>query len=287
MTGAGQGLGRSFAVAAAKAGAAVVVNDVDGALAADVSSQITAQGGNAIAEEASVTEWEAARSLIDRCVSTFGRIDGLINNAVAYSYFGPPWDEREDQIRREVEVAVLGTIFCGIHAIRWMREHGRGAIVNVTSRALAGAHGKSTYVACKGAIASVTYGWALDLMDTGVRVNALAPGAFTRGHVLAEAAGTYRPTSRALTVSPDLVAPAAVYLLSDLSSHMSGQVLSMLGGRLGLLQRPRLFPHVEERQAWTADEVASVVARVYGPHLQAVGFESDVYQWAEAVRSLG
>ena len=284
ITGAGRGLGRSFALAAARAGAGVVVNDIDVEEADKVVAQIAAEGGRAVSSGASVADWEQAGELIDTCVREFGAIDGLVNNAVAYSHFGPPWDESGDQIRKEVEVAVLGTLFCGVHAMPRMRAARSGSIVNVTSRSALGVTGHATYVTVKGAVASATYAWALELMDRGVRVNALAPAAHTRGHELAATAGTYKPTQQANAVSPDVVAPAAVYLLSDLSRRLTGQVVAMLGPRLGLIRHPRLLDHMEEREQWTPEEIAEVVEDVFGDDLQPVGHEADEYQWRSEVR---
>jgi NAD(P)-dependent dehydrogenase (short-subunit alcohol dehydrogenase family) len=230
-----------------------------------------------------VADWEQAGELIETCVREFGAIDGLVNNAVAYSYFGPPWDEDGDQIRREVEVAVLGTLYCGVHAMRRMRSRRSGSIVNVTSRSALGVTGHSTYVTVKGAVASATYAWALELMHQGVRVNALSPAAHTRGHEMAAAAGTYRLTQKANAVSPDVVAPAAVYLLSDLSVRITGQVLAMLGPRLGLQRHPRMLEHFEVRDSWTPEEIAEVVEDVFADDLQPVGHEADEYQWRSEV----
>jgi hypothetical protein len=127
---------------------------------------------------------------------------------------------------------------------------------------------------------SATFAWALELLDCGVRVNALAPGAHTRAHEMAAAAGTYRPSQAVNAVSPDVVAPAAVYLLSDLASRVTGQVVMMLGPRLGLIRHPRVLEHVEERPHWTAAEIAEVVDRVYGDDLQPIGHEATAYQLA-------
>jgi NAD(P)-dependent dehydrogenase (short-subunit alcohol dehydrogenase family) len=219
---------------------------------------------------------------MNSCVDAFGRLDGLVNNAIAYSYFGPPWDEQGDTIRRDVEVGVMGTLFCGVHAMRHMRERRSGSIVNLTSRSALGVTGHSTYVTIKGAAVSTTFAWALELLPHGVRVNALAPGAHTRAHEFAANAGTYRPSQAANAVSPDVVAPAVVYLLSDLSSRITGQVLAMLGPRLGLIRHPRMVDHMEERQSWTAEEIAETIERVFGPELQPIGHEATEYQLADA-----
>jgi NAD(P)-dependent dehydrogenase (short-subunit alcohol dehydrogenase family) len=278
ITGSGRGLGRSFAIAAARAGAWVVVNDIDVDEAEKVVAEITADGGRAIANGASVVDWRQAEELIGSCVEAFGKIDGLVNNAIAYSYLGPPWDENGGQIRKEVEVGLIGSLNCGVHAMRLMRAQRRGAIVNMTSRSALGVTGHSTYVAVKGALMSLTFAWALELLPYGVRVNALAPGAHTRAHEMAAAAGTYRPSQAVNAVSPDVVAPAAVYLLSDLSSRITGQVVLMLGNRLGLIRHPRTVEHVEERASWTAEEIADVIERVFGAELQPIGHEATEYQ---------
>jgi len=278
ITGAARGLGRSFAIDAARAGAAVVVNDIDLAEAEAVVGEIAAGGGEALVNGASVASWEQSGELIDCCVRAFGRIDGLVNNAIAYSYLGPPWDESGDQILREVEVGLVGALYCGVHAMRHMREQRSGSIVNVTSRSALGVRGHSTYASVKGALMSTTFAWALELLPYGVRVNALAPGAFTRAHEMALAAGIYRPSQAVNAVSPDVVAPATTYLLSDLSSRITGQIMMMLGTRLGLIRHPRTAPHVEARDSWTPEQIAEVVERVYGDELEPVGHEATAYQ---------
>ena len=284
ITGAGRGLGRAFARAAAREGAAVVVNDIDVDEARNVVGEIEAEGGTARADGASVADWDQAGELVETCVREFGRIDGLVNNAVAYSYFGPPWDEEGHQIRKEVEVAVLGTLFCGVHAMRHMKEKRSGSIVNLTSRSAMGVTGHSTYVTVKGAALSTTYAWALELLEFGVRVNALAPGAHTRAHDFAAAAGTYHPAQAANAVSPDVVAPVIVYLLSDLSSRITGQVVAMLGPRLGLMRHPKMVEHLEAREQWTAEEIADAMERVFGSELQPVGYQATEYQLSSPER---
>jgi NAD(P)-dependent dehydrogenase (short-subunit alcohol dehydrogenase family) len=285
VTGSGRGLGRAFALAAARAGAGVVVNDIDRSEADSVVAEIEAAGGSAVASGASVADWEQSGELIETCVREYGSIDGLVNNAIAYSYLGPPWDETGEQIRKEVDVAVLGTLFCGVHAMRRMRERRAGSIVNVTSRAMTGVQGMSTYAAVKGAVASTTFAWALELMPHGVRVNGLAPAAHTRAHDMAARVGTYRPSQSVNAVPPDVVAPVVVYLLSDLSAALTGQILAMLGGRLGLLRHPRMLDRVEQREAWTAEAIATAIDEVFGADLQPIGFEAEAYQWADRLHA--
>ncbi len=109
VTGAGQGLGRAFALDAARHGASVVVNDVDEPLAAAVTHEIESEGGTAVSSGHSVTEWSQAQALIEQCVHGFGSIDGLVNNA-GYFYTCYPWDD-EQELRTIMEVNVLGTAY--------------------------------------------------------------------------------------------------------------------------------------------------------------------------------
>ena len=276
ITGAGRGLGRSFALACAGAGARVVVNDIDLAEAERVVDEILEGGGVAVASGASVADWEQAGELIELCVGEFGAIDGLVNNAVNYTFFGLPWEERSDQVAAAVQTNLIGTINCGIHAMRQMVARRRGSIVNLSSRAMMGMPGSGTYGATKGATASAALGWALELMPYGVRANALAPMAMTRAHALA---GTYGLPGKTDDASPDLVAPAVVYLLSDLAHDISGQILMMLSNRLGLI-RVASIERIEQREHWTAEELAAVFDELYRPHLQPIGARSERYEWA-------
>jgi NAD(P)-dependent dehydrogenase (short-subunit alcohol dehydrogenase family) len=275
VTGAGRGLGRAFAMSAARSGAGVVVNDVDGDEANAVVSEITREGGRAVAAAASITDPDAAAEIVDRCVREFGSIDGLINNAVRYG-FGHPWDEDPADLRGQLEVNLLGAMYCGAQAMRHMKERRRGSIVNLTSNVMMGSVGMSTYGMAKGALACLTFGWALELMPYGVRVNALAPGAVTRGSDLAGEFG--RPNKAPDT--PEMIAPAAVFLLSELSAEITGQIVFLMGKRLGLMARPQLIEPVLERDDWTAETIAEAYDRVFRPLLQPVGRAGSSYEWA-------
>ena len=175
ITGAGRGLGRSYAVAAAREGAGVVVNDIDIDEAEGVVAEIRHEGGRAVASGASVADWDSAGELIETCVEAFGRMDGLVNNAVVYNYFGMPWDEQADTIKTQIEVNVVGALYCAAHVLRHMVAQRRGSLVNIASRGIMGQSGMAVYSTSKGALASATYAQAMDAMPHNVRVNAICP----------------------------------------------------------------------------------------------------------------
>lgn len=281
VTGSGRGLGRAYALAAAREGAGVVVNDIDAEEAEKVVAEIEAGGGRAVASGASIADWDSCGELIETCVREFGQIDGLVNNAVAYSYYGMPWDEQGETIKTQIDVNVTGALYCAAQALRRMVAQRRGSLVNISSRGVMGQGGMAVYSASKGALMSATYAQAMDAMPHNVRVNAICPAAFTRGHTLAGAHANY---AKSIAGSPDLVAPAVVYLLSDLSEGVTGQMVVMLGEKLSLMRRPEVLGRVEERERWTPQEIGEVLEREFGTDLQPVGVTAaGPYEWSPAV----
>ena len=253
VTGGGRGIGAAIARGVASQGAAVVVNDLDPEPAEETATAIRAAGGRAVAPSADVADWDEAGRLVDTAVEEFGAVHGLVNNA---GYFGMATPQQQDpaMLRRLLDVNVLGSFYCGLHAIRHMVAAGTGSIVNVTSGSYAAQAGMSAYGTSKGAVTSMTYGWALDLAGTGVRVNALSPIGQTRMHITRldyeGIHGEQREQAISTrTVDPDVNAAPTAFLLSDRSAHLNGQVVQVLrGNRLTLLNHPQLmrpFAHLD------------------------------------------
>ncbi|HEX6470096.1 MAG TPA: SDR family oxidoreductase [Streptosporangiaceae bacterium] len=260
VTGAGRGLGRAYAVHAARSGAAVVVNDIDAAASERVAQDIRAFGGTSVASGHSVADPDAAAELVDLCVRSFGAIDGLVNNAGLF-HLADPWAEDPRRVRALVEVNVMGTIQCGLAAIARMREQGRpGSIVNVTSGTHLGFPGAAVYGATKGAVASLTYGWALDLRESGIRVNAISPLAVTdmklpphEGHA-----------------RPEEIAALVTFLLSERAAGITGQVVRRDRRMLGLIRHPAIGEMVEG-PAWEVDDIERAFRTSLGD-LEPVGY---------------
>ena len=267
VTGAGQGLGRAFARHAARVGAAVVVNDVDAELAGDTAKAITATGGVAVVSTHSVADAREARELVDLCVAEYGRLDGLVNNA-ALNYSALPWDDDDpDRVRELVEVNVLGVIYTGLAAIRAMRSG--GSIVNISSGALLGQRALGTYAASKGAVASLTYSWALDLETAGIRVNAVCPLARTRMVLASERSMRNCPPDR----TPERIAPLVTFLLGDRSAGVTGQVIRCNGPQLHIMGQPYFKSPVLTRETWDDESVARAFTEVFSAHLEPYGME--------------
>ena len=252
-------MGAAYARYVAEAGAAVVVNDVDGDEARGVAAGIIAHGGTAVADSSDVASWTEAAQVMDDCVSAFGHIDGLVNNA-ALMWVGRPDQLTEADLRRTIEVNVLGTAFCGLHALRHMTAQKSGAIVNVTSGAHAGIPLQCAYSASKGAVSSLTYAWAADVAAQGVRVNAISPMGATR---MSKAMRDYsigqgdEPWPE-ITIPPDNNAPAVVFLLSDAAEGINGQVVRVEGEYMSLMTHPSVLYPAVRRDQWTENEVRRV-----------------------------
>ena len=274
ITGAGQGLGRAYAVEAAARGASVVVNDVDRSLARAVADEIAGSGGAAVAVDGSVADWDDAAALSDVALRTFGRLDGLVNNAGVF-HLARAEDEDESLVRQAVEVNLLGAMFCGIHAIRTMIRSGNGgSIVNVSSGYQSGVATGGCYAATKGALASLTYSWALEGRRHGIRVNAVAPMARTRmtEYALDRLRATGERSAVPASNPPASIAPLVALLLAQ-GTTVSGQVIRFDGRLLAVVAHPGKLEGVIERDAWTIEQIDEALGGTLRPSLQPVGLE--------------
>jgi NAD(P)-dependent dehydrogenase (short-subunit alcohol dehydrogenase family) len=234
ITGAARGLGRAYALDAAREGAAVVVNDIDSEVRS-VAAEIVAAGGSAVANEDSVTSWAGAERIVACATDSFGRIDGLVNNAGVINMV-PPWEESEGSIREGMEVNVLGSIFVGTHAMKVMMGQRSGSIVNNSSHGAFGAPGRAVYVAAKGALVSLTYAWAVDLAPYAIRVNAFAASSDSG---MAKLSKTPLPPLS----SPESNAPLVTYLLSDAADGITGQVIQRYRDGFMVVSPPDFTEH--------------------------------------------
>ncbi|MCW2786178.1 MAG: hypothetical protein JWP74_2695 [Marmoricola sp.] len=254
VTGSGRGLGRAYVLACAREGASVVVNDVDGEEAQTVADEARSLGAAVLVSTADVGDREQVEAMMDAAVRSFGSIDGLVNNAAVYDIVdvgqipaGVP--------ERALRVNVLGPVLCTEAAVPHLRRRG-GSIVNITSGAQCGMPRLSVYGATKGAVASLTYAWATELEPDGIRVNAISPTAGTRMVTASVAQGLAGIDA---ATPPEDIAPVVVYLLSDRSAAVTGQVLRFDRGALSVMAHPHVREPMIRCDTWTVDDVAHAV----------------------------
>ena len=218
VTGAGGGLGREHALALAARGAKVVINDLGGArdgsggsatAAETVVAEIEAAGGEAIANAASVTDYDAVASMVDQAMAKWGRVDILVNNAGVLRDKTFAKMELED-FRFVVDVHLMGAVNCTKAVWEIMRQQNYGRIVMTTSSSgLYGNFGQSNYGAAKMALVGLMQTLAIEGAKNDIRVNCLAPTAHTR---MTEDLGAALPLD---ALGPELVTPGLLHLVSE------------------------------------------------------------------------
>ncbi len=233
ITGAARGLGEAFARAAVEAGAKVVITDI-----AAERGQATAQslGGNAKFVAMDVSDRASVKAGMHTAVQWLGGLDGLVNNAAITNSGGKAMaDITEEMWDRVMAVNVKGPWLVTQAAHAALKASGRGRIVNIASdTALWGAPNLMAYIASKGAVAAMTRGMARELGADAITVNAIAPG-LVEGEsteYVPQARHDYYAAGRAITRAqlPSDVTAAVVFLLSQASGFITGQVLPVNGG---------------------------------------------------------
>lgn len=235
VTGGAQGLGRAIALALAREDAAVGIVDLDVAGANRVAGEIMASGGSALPLQADVSRADQVRDAVARLIDRYGRLDVLVNNAM-WSRRDAVADVTNDTLDHMIGVGLKAVFWTVQAALPHLRAAGRGSIINIAS--LAGETGfadTSVYSAVKAGIIGITRSLAAELGTAGIRVNAISPGAIpTQGSQAAiDAAGwdaRRRRTPLGRIGTPEDVAAAAVFLASDESAFITGEVLRVDGG---------------------------------------------------------
>ncbi|KQS03667.1 short-chain dehydrogenase [Sphingomonas sp. Leaf357] len=256
ITGAGRGVGRAYAEMLASQGASVVVNDLgsapngaalDETPAHETVAAIRAAGGQAIVDTADVSDWTGAREMIERAVSTFGRLDILVNNAgilrdrMLVNMSEEDWDS-------VIKVHLKGTFAPTHHAANYWRLKSKAGeavdarIINTTSHsAIFGNIGQANYAAAKGGIAAFTIVVARELKRIGVTVNAIAPRANTR---MTEGLREWTDEER-IRRSPEWIAALVTWLASPQSAAVSGRVFEAWGYGYGVAEGWQHGPSTE------------------------------------------
>jgi NAD(P)-dependent dehydrogenase (short-subunit alcohol dehydrogenase family) len=258
ITGAGGGIGRACALACGAEGAKVVVADIGVGLAGEdpksdvadaVVAEITASGGEALAVTEDVSSMAGGERIVQCAVGNWGRIDGVV--AVAGILRERMlFNMSEDEWDAVIATHLKGHFTVFRHAAAIMRKQESGSLVGFTSGAFAGSVAQANYSAAKGGIVSFVRSAAAGLHRYGVRANAIAPIARTR-------MSANVPMELGEMGEPEDVAPMVVYLLSDAAKDVTGQVYTVVGGRIAVWNQPVEVREMRTSGRWTPEEIAA------------------------------
>jgi NAD(P)-dependent dehydrogenase (short-subunit alcohol dehydrogenase family) len=252
ITGAGGGLGKEYALLLSSRGARIVVNDTGGSVTGDgsngeaadaVAVEIRQKGGEAVADSHSVTSPEGGQAIIDTALRTWGRVDIVINNA-GIVRDAPFEDMTADRLEPLLDVHLRGAFYVTTPAWKVMREQGYGRILNTCSAAgILGAHGMSNYGSAKTGLIGLTRVLAAEAANQNIKVNAIAPIAYTRmlAHSVDGVDQPDDPAAQAVLddlvsqylkkLDPALVAPVAAFL-THRDCPVSGEIYTVGAGHV-------------------------------------------------------
>jgi len=283
VTGAGRGIGREHALAFAREGAKVVVNDLGCELdgrgggsgpAGEVVEEIRAAGGEAVANGADVADFEQAGGLVKTAIDSFGGLDVVVNNAgfVRDRMFVSCSEDEWDAI---IRVHLKGHFAVSNNACAYWRQQSKegkdvdARIINTSSGAgLQGSIGQSAYSAAKGGIATLTLVQAAELGRYGVTSNAIAPSARTRMTEDAFADMMKKPEAGFDSMHPGNVSPLVVWLGSADSRDVTGRVFEIAGGKISVADGWRAGPEIDKGERWEPVEVGDAVRKVIAESLE-------------------
>jgi NAD(P)-dependent dehydrogenase (short-subunit alcohol dehydrogenase family) len=290
VTGGGRGIGRSIALALAEEGAAVVVVDIGVALdgsggdagpAEEVTSEIKAKGGEAVASPLSIADPKNAEAIVEAALEAFGRVDILVNNAgilrdrMFHKMSHLDWLD-------VIQVNLNGAFNMARAVASQFREQNSGAMVHMTSTSgLIGNFGQANYMASKLGLHGLSRGIALDMERYNVRSNCIAPFAWSRmtSSIPAETEAEKARVARIQQMTPDKTAPLAVFLASDKAQGISGQILCVRNNEILLFNQPRPIRALHRSEGWTPALLAEQLPGAFKTSLVPLERSGDVFAW--------
>jgi NAD(P)-dependent dehydrogenase (short-subunit alcohol dehydrogenase family) len=257
ITGAGSGIGKAIALAAAAEGAKVVVADIGVTMAGEdptsevaegVVAEIKAAGGEAIVAVDDVSSMEGGTHIVQTAVDTWGRIDGVVCVAGILRermLFNMSEDEWDSVIATHLKGHF--TVFRAASAVM-RKQEGGGSLIAFTSGAFAGSVAQANYASAKGGIVSLVRSAAAGLYRYGITANAIAPVAKTR---MSENV----PMELAENGDPEDIAPMVIYLLSNKAKHITGQIYTVVGKKIAVWNQPQEVRAMYAEGRWTPEEI--------------------------------
>jgi NAD(P)-dependent dehydrogenase (short-subunit alcohol dehydrogenase family) len=291
VTGAARGVGKAVALEMARAGAAVVVNDLGVSLAGDdtasaqpaeeVVAEIEAMGGRAVANFGSVGSWDDAHSMVQAALDNFGRIDAVVNNAgnLRDVLFHKMTEEDFDAV---INVHLKGTFNVSRAAAPHFKMQASGSYVHMASTSgLIGNLGQANYMSAKLGIVALSKSIALDMQRFGVRSNAVAPFAWTRmvSSIPSDTPEQQKRVEGLKKLIPEKVAALCVALSSDAAPDVTGQVFGSRNNEIYLFSQPRPIKTAHTAEGWTPEAICERVFPQFAADFYPLARSGDVFTW--------
>jgi len=290
VTGAARGVGRGIALELAKAGAAVVANDLgvsisgaggDAAAAQGVVNEIIAAGGKAVADSNSVADWQQAHAMVQTALDTFGRIDIVVNNAgiVRDAIFHKMTREEYEAV---INVNLNGVFYVSRAAAPHFKAQNSGVYIHMTSSSgLIGNFGQVNYCASKLGVAAMSKAIAMDMRRFGVRSNAIAPWAWTRmvETIPAETEEQKKRVEGLKKLIPEKIGPFVAALASDAAADVTGQIFGVRNNEIYLFSQSRLIRTAHTFAGWTPDAVINRVFPMFRNDFYPLHRSGDIFTW--------
>jgi NAD(P)-dependent dehydrogenase (short-subunit alcohol dehydrogenase family) len=291
VTGAGRGIGREIALLAAGEGGRVVVNDLGGSaegegsdtsVAQQVVDEIARDGGAAVANGDSVAEPQGAERIIKTAIDNFGRIDCVVNNAgilrdrIFHRMSAVDWDA-------VIKVHLYGAFYMSKAAAPYFKDQESGSFIHFTSTSgLVGNFGQANYAAAKLGIVGLSKSIALDMARFHVRSNCVSPFAWSRliGTIPVDTPEQKARIERIQnTMTASRIAPICVFLASDLSKDVTGQIFAVRKDEIFLMSQSRPIRVAHKDGGWTPQAIADTMLPAFKTAFYPLDRSQDVFNW--------
>ena len=243
--------------------------------------EITQAGGKAVGSTLSITEPQNAETIVKTALDSFGRVDIVVNNAGILRdriFHRMSWSDWHDVIN----VHLNGSFNMARAVANHFRDQQSGAMVHMTSTSgLIGNFGQANYMAAKLGIHGLARGIALDMARYNVRSNCISPSAWSRmiGSIPTETEQEKQRVERLKTMTPDKIAPLAVYLCSDKAEGVSGQIIGVRNNEIFLYSQPRPLRVLHRSDGWTVEKLDAQLKNAFRQSFTPLERSGDVLNW--------
>lgn len=290
VTGAGRGIGRAMAIMMAEEGAKVVVNDLGAGVggeetgespAEEVVATIRAAGGEAVINGDNVADIDGAEAMVQAAIDNFGRIDTVVNNAgilrdrIFHKMSPAEWNA-------VINVHLNGSFNTAHFAAKHFKQQESGGFVFMTSTSgLIGNFGQANYSAAKAGIAALSKSIALDMQRYNVRSNCISPFAWSRmiGAIPVNTPEQQARVDKLKEMTPDKIAPMAVYLASDAAKDVSGQIFAVRNNEVFLMGQSRPLRSTHRSEGWTPQTISDHAIPALKSSFYPLDRSPDVFSW--------